>query len=311
MIELAFNNFGYDHLPEAQAHKAHGVEGLVRAARELGFSCFQYSIHGPQDPGRFAEIDMASLGRELDRTGVTMSLHHHAFDLLTLYHFAKRDAYADEFTVFVKAALDFIHATGGSLVTIHPPQNNVLRDTTGGYADVDTRRRAAAAYREALLELGEHALSLNMRIGIEAICFDDPFPGGTAFRGTDELDEFMRTSDLPPSVGLHVDTTHFHHKAINVSDVLRLWSDLLFDLHVSDAVVHDWVDADTYREQFFKEVHFPVGQGDIDFGDIVRTLRDIGYDRWLTFEIYPQQTKSVDDIVRSRELLEATLAENP
>ena len=51
MIKLAFNNFGYDHLPEAQAHKAHGVEGLVGAAQELGFTCLQYNISGQQDPG--------------------------------------------------------------------------------------------------------------------------------------------------------------------------------------------------------------------------------------------------------------------
>lgn len=311
MIQVAFNNFGYTHLPEAAERSPPGVEGWVQAARDLGFSCFQYNVSGPQDPQRFAAIDMAALTRRLGRCEVTMSLHHHAFDLLTLYHFAERDSYAGEFCDFVKAALDFIHATGGDLVTIHPPQVNVTRDPNGGYADAEVRGRAAAAFRDALRDLGEYAAGLQMRLGIEAICFGDPFPGGTAFRGIDELEGFLCDADLPPSVGLQVDTTHFHHKGQSVPDVLRGWRHRLFDLHVSDSVVHNWIDAAAYRATFLDEVHLPIGRGTGDFRQIVATLNDLGYDDWLTLELYPQHVQSTADIVSSREALEALLAEAP
>jgi sugar phosphate isomerase/epimerase len=122
-----------------------------------------------------------------------------------------------------------------------------------------------------------------------------------------EFDRFLSAPGMPESVGLQVDLTHFHHKGQDVPAVLEHWRDRLWDVHTSDCIVHDWHGADSYVARMLDEVHWPVGRGTVDFLRIIETLKRMGYDRWLTLELYPRHVESLRDILESREVLEQLL----
>lgn len=301
---VAFNDWAFGHLPEASEYVAQGVEGLAQAAHDLGFKAFQLSTRRPKDPDWFRTIDAARLRERLEQVDVRMSLHDHAIDLLSLHHFAERDDYYDTFRAYLRAAGKFMRDVGGDLVTFHPPQVNVHYWTENAFGDPAVRARATDAFWDVVVEAGDLADELGVAMAFEAICFGPPFIGGTVFRGMADLDDFLNRPGFPASVGLLVDTTHFHHKGIDVPGVLVHWRDKLFDMHVSDSIGHRWIDADNYQKRMLDEVHMPVGQGTTDFQAIVNTLTDLGYDGRLTTELYPQHVHSLADIVNTREALE-------
>ena len=85
---------------------------------------------------------------------------------------------------------------------------------------------------------------------------------------------------------------------------LERWAPRLIDIHISDTVPHVWVDPHHYLNVFINEVHLPIGSGNNDFAAIIDTLNRIGYDDCLTIEIFPQNCRSVEDIMTSRARLE-------
>jgi sugar phosphate isomerase/epimerase len=70
----------------------------------------------------------------------------------------------------------------------------------------------------------------------------------------------------------------------------------LVDVHVHDA---------TLEKDYRKATHLPLGKGDIDFRNLVKCLREVHYDGWLTLEI----RASEEEIEESRKYLEGLLAE--
>lgn len=311
MITVAFNNRGADHLPEAAPYKAAGLPGWIRAAHDWGFRAFQFDHYGGggPDPSYFAQLDVDAIRTTLEDCGVTLSLHHHDFDFCSLPHFAARDDYARRFLDYLRNAVEFIAEVNGHTVTFHPPQLNHAKDDGTIFTDKALCERAIEGFREMVLELGDFAANKNVRVAMEAICFGDPLPGGTAFRSQDQFDEFFRSADFPDSVGLLVDTSHFRYPGMSLLGAIRQWSDRLYDIHADDVTDFVWVDRETYLAKIFHDVHLPIGHGILDFAAIVQTLKDVGYDGWLTLELYPQNVRSLADHTQSRERLEEWVRE--
>lgn len=307
-MKVGFNNLGFDQLPEAKRYRDSGIAGLVQATADFGFKGFQLTTSGPQRPEYFREIDVAGIGRQCAELGVKISVHHHAFDLLSYPHFLVRDSYVDEYRDYLKAAGEFLREVNGHLVTFHPPQINVRYFGKEDFIDAASRRKAIAAFRDMIKELGDFAAAQGIRYGIEAICFGDPFPGGTAFRSPDEFDEFLNTPDFPATVGILLDTGHFHYTGLGLIKHLRRWPDKLWDIHTSDSVIHKWVDFENRRKLGNSEFHLPIGKGSVDFKAVVQTLKEAGYQGWFTLELYPQNVDGIDDHLLSRQKLEALIA---
>ena len=303
---MVFNNFGYDHLAEAAGYKQRGLRGLVEAAAALGFEALQYCPGGRQDEHLAAlrQTDVPALKQAVRQHGTRMSFHNHAFfPLPTLDHFLQRDAWYEQLHEFLSLAIDIMAEIGGDLVTFHPPQAQRERDLAGHGADAAERAGAIEAFGEMIRAVAPRAEKRGVRLGIEAICFPLQYSGGTAFKRVDELDAFLRAPDMPKNVGVLIDATHFHHKGEDVSAVIERFADRLWDIHVSDCIVHEWTDAATYCESLLDEVHWPVGSGTTDFAGMIRTLRRIGYSGRLTLELYPQHVTSVEALLASRDRL--------
>jgi L-ribulose-5-phosphate 3-epimerase len=92
------------------------------------------------------------------------------------------------------------------------------------------------------------------------------------------IDTMSRFAELQdrlnhPAVGLTLDVGHLHCQGeVPIADQLRIWRSRLWNIHIEDMRrgIHE---------------HLMFGEGEIDFGPVMRTLREIGYDGVVHVEL--------------------------
>lgn len=151
--------------------------------------------------------------------------------------------------------------------------------TRSGIAD-DERRRLLA---ESLLELDETAAALGVVVGVEA---------------TEDFEVFDEVCF--ESTGVTVDVGHV---SMNGGASYRPWGSLGgLVRHLGRRIVHVHVhDYDGRRD------HLPVGAGNIDFGEAIGALREVGYEGALCLELAPSPIIE-EGYLRSRDLLRSLLS---
>jgi len=95
-------------------------------------------------------------------------------------------------------------------------------------------------------------------------------------------------------LGLTIDVGHLHCQGETpIADHLRRWRELLWNVHVEDMRrgVHD---------------HLMFGEGEIDFGPVLRTLEEIGYDGGVHVELSRHSHDAVNTARRALEFLRRT-----
>jgi 5-keto-L-gluconate epimerase len=117
---------------------------------------------------------------------------------------------------------------------------------------------------DALRELGAAADTAGVGIAIEGINRYETAYVNTA---TDGLHLIERVGH--DSIGLLLDTFHMNIEEPDMVESIRTCGDRLFHFHVADS--NRW---------------YP-GAGHIDFPELLNTLADIGYDRWISGEFLP------------------------
>jgi sugar phosphate isomerase/epimerase len=105
--------------------------------------------------------------------------------------------------------------------------------------------------------LGDAAAPRGIRLAFE------PEPG----MFIDTMDRFAELQERVghPAIGLTIDIGHLHcQRETPIAEHLERWRDLLWNVHIEDMRrgVHD---------------HLMFGEGEIDFGPVLRTLQTIGY----------------------------------
>jgi sugar phosphate isomerase/epimerase len=101
----------------------------------------------------------------------------------------------------------------------------------------------------------------------------EPEPG-LLIENADQFDEFIAGVDSP-AVGLNFDMGHFYCVGQDPAALIRRFGKRARHFHLED------IAAD--RRHF----HLPPGQGAMDYDSIFAALGDIGYDGWVTVELYP------------------------
>ncbi len=94
-----------------------------------------------------------------------------------------------------------------------------------------------------------------------------------------------------PWLGLTLDIGHLHCQGeVPIADQLRRWSELLWNVHIEDMRrgIHD---------------HLMFGEGEIDFGPVMRTLAEIGYTGGVHVELSRHSHDAVNTARRSLEFL--------
>jgi sugar phosphate isomerase/epimerase len=132
---------------------------------------------------------------------------------------------------------------------------------------------------ESLAKIAGVAARLGIRVMYE--------PVGTS---GDHAANVRRVLDAVPSLLCHLDTGHCNLNGRSPEEMIRFMGDRLFHLHVHDNN-GDW------------DHHLPPGTGRINWREVIRALRDVGYDRTMTIEVFsPDSEYVVLSLKRMREL---------
>lgn len=118
------------------------------------------------------------------------------------------------------------------------------------------------------------------------LCLENMPPVAGLFTEPEEITEIL---NLFPSQGMTLDVGHANIKKDagknRIKEFFRHAGKRIKHLHVSD-------------NKGKRDDHFPVGKGTVDFPEIIRELKGIGYAETVTLEIF---TENRQDLVRSRE----------
>lgn len=149
------------------------------------------------------------------------------------------------------------HELGSPSVSLEPG---------GQLHSIMTRQEALEHYRLGLEMVHPLARELNVQLLIE------PEPN-LLIETSDEFLEFIGTVPYD-QVGLNFDIGHFYCVGEDPAEAARKLAPWIRHVHVEDI-------ASTREHK-----HLAPGQGAINFKSVVQALRDIGYDGFLTVELY-------------------------
>jgi sugar phosphate isomerase/epimerase len=154
---------------------------------------------------------------------------------------------------------------------------------SGGAEDAAAPEELWGRLTDGCRRLCDHAEARGVRLAFE------PEPG--MFIDTmDRWAELARRVDHP-RLGLTIDIGHLHCQGETpISDHLRRWQDVLWNVHIEDMRrgVHD---------------HLMFGEGEIDFGEVMGALKEIGYRGGVHVELSRHSHDAVETARRALEFL--------
>lgn len=125
-----------------------------------------------------------------------------------------------------------------------------------------------ARFLEALKPVADHAARVGVRLLVE------PEPG-LLIENVEQSEALMDRLTDYPAVGLNFDIGHFFCVGEDLPRAVRRLARYIGHVHLED------ISAD--RVHF----HRVPGEGAIDFASVLHALREVGYDGWVTIELYP------------------------
>jgi sugar phosphate isomerase/epimerase len=105
---------------------------------------------------------------------------------------------------------------------------------------------------------------------------------------SESIESFSYVMKSVPALGFHLDVGHafIENRMKGVRDYIDAFGDRLAHVHMHD----------NHGKQ---DEHLPLRRGKIDFGKVVRFLKEVNYERTITFEVFTSRA----DAVRSRDFL--------
>jgi sugar phosphate isomerase/epimerase len=136
-------------------------------------------------------------------------------------------------------------------------------------------------FTDSITELTRFAAENGVELMLENIPPEPAHP-------LESLAYFSQIMSGVPSLKFHFDVPHafIENRMKGVEEYLDAFADRLVHIHIHD----------NHGEQ---DEHLPLGRGKIDFKKVVRLLKEIDYNRTITFEVFT----SGSDAVRSRNFL--------
>lgn len=179
------------------------------------------------------------------------------------------------------------------------PKNLVMHPGTFGDGRFKCHK---IRYQEACEELGENKVkdivAENIRyFGLEAgkygiqIAVENIF-GGRIYSRIPDLIDLVKKVNLD-NVGFCLDVGHANVDGVDIPDTIRRMGDKLFELHLHD----NWGE----------DSHLPIGFGNINWFEVIRTLKEVDYQGTATFEYFRWPLENVEEGVRQAVLTWETL----
>ncbi len=273
-MRLGYNTNGFAY---------HRLEDALRILADLGYQSvaitLDYQHLNPFDPEPHLRVDaLRGLLEELKlrsviETGARFLLDPRRKHQPTLVSPDPDDQFRR--VLFLSLAVEIAHRLGseavsfwsGASLTDEPPE--VLNE------------RLVIACRSVV----SHAETRRVRLAFE------PEPG----MFIDTMAKFAQLHHAvdSPWFGLTIDVGHLHCMGeVPICNYLRQWKDWLWNLHIEDMRrgVHE---------------HLMFGEGEIDFGPVLRTLHEIGYQGGVHVELSRHAHDAVEAARRAAEFLRA------
>lgn len=144
-------------------------------------------------------------------------------------------------------------------------------------------RRSLALLAASLRELADEAAETGVRIGIE-------YEPGLLVENASELAALLQEVDSP-WVGVNLDLGHSRVAGEDPAQVLRELGRSVFHIHLEDI-------------RGRKHWHLVPGEGEMDFPRLLGALDDIGYDGFVTVELYTCRDRPAEAAVAALRHLE-------
>jgi sugar phosphate isomerase/epimerase len=269
-VRLAFSS---------NAFRAHSIEETIRLLAAVGYEGVELMADAPHAwPADMSAGRIESIRASLRSHGMRVS-NVNAFMMCAYrdpktgrsgtFHWPSwidRDADTREARIrHTLACVDLAAAVGAPTVSTEP----------GGPLEGRPRDECYRLYAQGLRRAADRALEKGVTVCVE------PEPALLIERGR-EYEEFVSGYADYPGVGLNFDMGHFYCVGEDPAELIRGVGRKALHFHLED------IAAD--RVHF----HLPPGKGAMDYGAIFDSLRAIGYDGWVTIELYPFQENPVE-----------------
>ena len=242
---------------------------------ELKFDYLELTMDPPQAHYKMIRKEKKNLIRALDRHKMKIMCHLPTFVSTADLTPSLREASLNE----VLNSLDVAAELECLKVVLHPSYMLGL--------SVFVREKA----REYALDSLDAIMIKANQLGL-IICFENMF---SRTHSLVKPDDFVEIFDKFPKLKLTLDTGHAHigdKDGRRALDLIKRFPDRISHIHASDNLGKE-------------DNHLPVGAGTVNFPEIVKAIKEIGYDDTITLEVF---SKDRDYLRISREKLETMFA---
>jgi sugar phosphate isomerase/epimerase len=240
-------------------------------AREKGFDYVELSLEGPKTALEQLAPRTVELNRLREELGIFYVCHTPwGWNVGNPYK-KIRDATVQQ----VIDVIDFAEQIEARLVTVH------MHTRFGLFNKTELTRSMA----EGVSMLCDRAEKSGMVVTVENV---DQSP-----------EDMRRFFDLEPRAKFHLDVGHANLLCANGANIYQFINDFrdrLYHVHVHDNKGGHDVHGD---------LHLPLGAGNIDWPRVVKSLKDAGYNKTVTFEVF---TRNRQYLEYSKELFKDLLA---
>lgn len=221
---------------------------------DLGFDYVEIAIEGPEgDPQIIKKRtnEIANLIQKFKHKPIAHTAYW--IDLCSDYGYV-RDAWILEATREIRTA----KMIGIDLINFHANLNGMFYG--------EKRRVPLNNLIKSLREIVMYAEKSNVKVMLENVPLSN---------GIHDVKEFKYIIEKVPSLFLHLDIPHAFTSGgmESVIDYINYFREKIIHLH--------WHDNHGKRDE-----HLPIGEGLIDHERAVRELKNIGYDRTITLEVF-------------------------
>lgn len=234
----------------------------VKKARRLGFDFVEIGIEPPFGMPEHLRKNREKILDILNKNKMFAIAHTTWWVELGSFHEPVRKAWVVEGKKFIEVANEL----GIKEINFHAQTYPLI------LSNRKSRGQTIKNFIKSSDELVGHAARFNMGVMIENI----PQGKRNVFGPADYKQIFRGVKGL----GFHLDVGHaFIEGGIrDVEKYIKTFKDRLWHVHLHD------------NHGEFDE-HLPIGEGNIDFRKVVRTLKGIGYNRTITLEVFDTEKK--------------------
>jgi sugar phosphate isomerase/epimerase len=232
----------------------------ITYAKEAGFDYVEISLEGPNSTLERLQPIAAQLKKTKDDLGLFYTCHTPwGWNIGNPYPKLRQATVQQVIDV-----IDFAEAVEAKLVTVH-------MHTRFGLFD---RRELIKNMGSSLNLLCDRAAKSGMAITVENV---DQTP-----------EDFKKLFELEPRAKFHLDVGHANISCAGGSNILAFieaFKDRLYHLHVHDNRGGHNVEGD---------LHLALGMGNIDWPRVVKALKEAGYNRTVTFEVFARNRQYLE-----------------